>query len=193
MANQLASQRHRGPDAQGWFDGGRGVVAQNRLSIIDLTTGDPPMTNEDGTIGAVLNGEIYNFTSLRDQLSRDGHTLCSRGDTEVLAHLAERHSARDIAGKLDGMFAFAVWDKQRERLLLGRDRMGKKPLYYWNGGGTFVFASELKGVLAHPAVTRELTQRAISAYLNFGYVPTPETFFKDVFSVPPGHVLTYAP
>jgi len=193
LANQLASQRHRGPDAQGWFDGGRGVVAQNRLSIIDLTTGDPPMTNEDGTIGAVLNGEIYNFTSLRDQLSRDGHTLCSRGDTEVLAHLAERHSARDIAGKLDGMFAFAVWDKQRERLLLGRDRMGKKPLYYWNGGGTFVFASELKGVLAHPAVTRELNQRAISAYLNFGYVPTPETFFKDVLSVPPGHVLTYTP
>ena len=190
---QLATQRHRGPDAEGWYDGGRGVVAQNRLSIIDLVTGDPPMVNEDGSIGAVLNGEIYNFRALRDELTRDGHTLSSSGDTEVLAHLAESLDARAIARKLDGMFAFAVWDKRRERLLVGRDRMGKKPLYYWYGRGTLVFASEIKGLLSHPAVPRNLNPRAISAYLTFGYVPTPETFFEGIYSLPPAHVLTFIP
>src|SRR3954471_9307367 len=114
--SQLACQRHRGPDAEGYFDGERGVVAQNRLSIIDLVTGDPPITNEDGTIGAVLNGEIYNFQALREELRADGHELSTHGDTEVIAHLAERHGAAEIARKLDGMFAFAVWDRQRERL-----------------------------------------------------------------------------
>src|SRR3954452_1389964 len=190
---QLDCQRHRGPDAEGYFDAGHGVVAQNRLSIIDLVTGDPPITNEDGTVGAVLNGEIYNFHALRDQLSADGHELSTQGDTEVLVHLAEHHGAREIARKLDGMFAFAVWDRHRERLFLGRDRVGKKPLYYWHSASTFVFASEIKGVLAHPAVPRELDERAISAYLTFGYVPTPHTFFADVKSVPPAHVLTIEP
>ena len=190
---QIATQRHRGPDAEGWFDGGRGVIAQNRLSIIDLETGDPPMTNEDGQIGAVLNGEIYNFKELRDQLSARQHRFSSQGDTEVLAHMAEDRDASAIARALDGMFAFAIWDGRREQLLLGRDRMGKKPLHYWHSDGTFVFSSEIKGVLAHPAVNRSLNPRAIAAYLTFGYVPTPETFFEGIFSLPPGHVLTYAP
>lgn len=193
VAAQLATQRHRGPDAEGWFDRGRGVVGQNRLSIIDLVTGDPPMTNEDQSIGAVLNGEIYNFGILRERLAQEGHKLTSSGDTEVLAHLAEDLDPGEVAKALDGMFAFAVWDKRRERLLLGRDRMGKKPLYYWQGGGVLVFASEIKGVLAHPAVPRSLNPRAISAYLTFGYVPTPETFFDGIYSLPPGHVLTYNP
>jgi asparagine synthase (glutamine-hydrolysing) len=190
---QLATQRHRGPNAEGWFDGGAGVIAQNRLSIIDLETGDPPMTSEDRRIGAVLNGELYNFQRLRDKLAQEGHRFSSHGDTEVLAHLAETLGAADIARKLDGMFAFATWDSGSERLLLGRDRMGKKPLYYWHGAGTLVFASEIKGVLAHPAAPRELNQRALSAYLTFGYVPTPETFFDGIVSLPPGHVLTYEP
>src|SRR3954447_14589314 len=190
---QLASQRHRGPDAQGHFDGGRGVVAQNRLSIIDLVTGDPPITNEDGTIGAVLNGEIYNFQALRRELGADGHEFSTEGDTEVLVHLAEDQDARTIARKLDGMFAFAVWDRHRERLFLGRDRVGKKPLYYWHSASAFVFASEIKGVLAHPAVPRELDERAISAYLTFGYVPAPHTFFAGIKSLPPAHVLTIEP
>ena len=151
------------------------------------------MTNEDASIGAVLNGEIYNFQAIRDELLRDGHTFGSSGDTEVLAHLAESLDGPAIARKLDGMFAFAVWDSARERLVLGRDRMGKKPLYYWHGGGSFVFASEIKGVLAHPAVSAELNPRAIAAYLTFGYVPTPETFFNGVMSLPPGHVLSLEP
>ena len=193
VAAQLAVQRHRGPDAEGYFDGGRGVVAQNRLSIIDLLTGDPPVTNEDATIGAVLNGEIYNFREVRDELRRAGHTLSTEGDTEVLAHLVEDRGARDVARKLDGMFAFAVWDRRGERLILGRDRVGKKPLYYWHSSDTFVFASEIKGVLAHSAVPCELDQRAISAYLTFGYVPTPDTFFAGIKSLPPAHVLTLEP
>src|SRR3954453_21897280 len=117
---QLACQRHRGPDAAGYFDGERGVIAQNRLSIIDLVTGDPPITDEEGAIGAVLNGEIYNFQALRRELREDGHELSTEGDTEVLAHLAERQAPAQIARKLDGMFAFAIWDRRRERLILGR-------------------------------------------------------------------------
>jgi asparagine synthase (glutamine-hydrolysing) len=190
IASQLACQRHRGPDSEGAFDGGRGVVAQNRLSIIDLVHGDPPITNERRTIGAVLNGEIYNFRPLREELRRAGHTLASDGDTEVIAHLAEEHDAVALARKLDGMFAFAVWDRERERLILGRDRVGKKPLHYWSGPGRLVFASEIKGVLAHPAVPCELNERAIPAYLTFGYVPTPDTFFSGIKSLPPGCVLT---
>lgn len=190
---QLACQRHRGPDAEGHFGSDRGVVAQNRLSIIDLVQGDPPITNEDGTIGAVLNGEIYNFVELRKRLTHAGHTFTSHGDTEVIAHLAEDHDAGALARQLDGMFAFATWDRRRELLMLGRDRVGKKPLYYFSGGGIFVFASEIKGVLAHPAVPRELDDRAISAYLTFGYVPTPHTFFAAVKSVPPAHTLTITP
>jgi asparagine synthase (glutamine-hydrolysing) len=187
---QLACQRHRGPDAEGSFDGGAAVIAQNRLSIIDLVQGDPPITNEDGTIGVALNGEIYNFRELRKELGKDGHWFRSEGDTEVIAHLAEGQDAQALARRLDGMFAFALWDRRRERLVLGRDRLGKKPLYYWSGAGTFVFASEIKGVLAHPAVPCEPDEQALSAYLTFGYVPTPLTFFAGVHSLPPAHTLT---
>ena len=190
---QLACQRHRGPDAEGYFDGGRAVIAQNRLSIIDLLQGDPPITNEDGMVGAVLNGEIYNFLGLREELLARGHRLSTHGDTEVIAHLAEDLPPVELARRLDGMFAFAVWDRRREMLVLARDRVGKKPLYYWCGNGTFVFASEIKGVLAHPAVPCQPNPRALSAYLTFGYVPTPETFFADIRSVPPGHTLSLRP
>jgi asparagine synthase (glutamine-hydrolysing) len=193
IAEQIACQRHRGPDAEGFFSGGRGVIAQNRLAIIDLRTGDPPMSDELGRIGAVLNGEIYNFRELRDELLREGHTFSSTGDTETIAHLAEQHEAVALARRLDGMFAFATWDKQRERLMVGRDRVGKKPLYYWASSEVFVFASEIKGVLAHPAVPRELDPDALSSYLTFGYVPTPDTFFTGIKSLPPGHVMTLEP
>lgn len=190
---QLATQRHRGPDAEGVFDRGRGAIAQNRLSIIDLATGDPPIMSEDGRIGAVLNGEIYNFTSIRRALVQRGHELTSSGDTEVLAHLAEELDPVGLARELDGMFAFAIWDSRDERLVLGRDRIGKKPLYYWHDSNTLVFASEIKGLLAHPAVPRTLDERALSAYLTFGYVPTPFTFFDGIRSLPPAHVLTAKP
>jgi asparagine synthase (glutamine-hydrolysing) len=188
---QLDLLVHRGPDARGVFTSGRGCIGQTRLSVIDLETGNPPIANEDGRVGVALNGEIYNFRALRNELWRRGHRLHTRGDTEVLAHLAEDLDPVELARRLDGMFAFAVWDGRR--LLLGRDRMGKKPLYYWSAGGRLVFASEIKAVLAHPWVPRELDRDAIDAYLTFGYVPTPNTFFAGVQSLPPGHIGCFEP
>jgi asparagine synthase (glutamine-hydrolysing) len=190
---QLACLVHRGPDAAGQVAGRRGVVGQTRLAIIDLVSGDPPIANEDGRIGVALNGEIYNFRELRAELERDGHTFATSGDTEVIAHLAEDRSPVELARKLDGMFAFAVWDDRRERLVVGRDRMGKKPIYYWADQGRLVFGSEIKAVLAHPAVPRRLEPSAIPAYLTFGYVPTPRTFFEGISSIPPAHVLVCEP
>jgi asparagine synthase (glutamine-hydrolysing) len=188
---QLDLLLHRGPDARGVFTSGPGCIGQTRLSVIDLETGDPPIANEDGRVGVTLNGEIYNFRALRDELSRRGHRFRTCGDTEVLAHLAEDLAPGELARRLDGMFAFAVWDGHR--LVLGRDRMGKKPLYYWSGGGRLVFASEIKALLAHPWVPRDLDPDALDAYLTFGYVPTPRTFFAGVRSLPPGHVGCFEP
>ena len=190
---ELELLEHRGPNAYGQFDTGCGYIGQNRLSIIDLVTGDPPITNEDGSVAVVLNGEIYNYRQLHDQLVRDGHRFSSKGDTETIAHLAEDLPPVGVARRLDGMFSFAVWDNRRGRIVLGRDRVGKKPLYYWHGRGRLVFGSEIKAVLADPGVPRELEDGAISAYLTFGYVPTPRTFFAGVRSLPPGHVLTFEP
>ena len=148
---QLACQRHRGPDAEGRFGDGDGVIAQNRLAIIDLAHGDPPITNEDGSIGAVLNGEIYNFRELRERLRRTGTRFASRGDTEVIAHLAEDHDAPCArAQRWTGCSPSRCGTAAASGCSLGRDRLGKKPLYYWAGPDTFVFASEIKGCLPTP-------------------------------------------
>ena len=186
---QLDCMAHRGPDADGVFERGPGWVGQTRLSIIDLARGDPPIANEAGTIGVALNGEIYNFRELRAGLRARGHTLATDGDTEVIAHLAEELEPAALATALEGMFTIAAWDEPRGRLVLARDRFGKKPLYYFCDGHRLVFGSEIKSVLAHPGVPRELRADAIPDYLTFGYVPTPETFFAQIHSVPPGHVL----
>jgi len=188
---QLRALDHRGPDSWGVHRGRGAAIGQTRLAIIDLVTGDPPVSDEDGTIGAVLNGEIYNYQALREELRRDGHTLATEGDTEAIAHLAEGLDPVRLATRLHGMFAFAVWDDRSQRLIIGRDRLGKKPLYYWHGGSRLVFGSEIKAVLADPRVPRALDDSAIPAYLTFGYVPTPRTFFDGVRSLPPGHVLVF--
>ena len=193
MDEQLSLLHHRGPDARGSFAARAGRIGQNRLAIIYLVRGDPPITNEDGTVAVVLNGEIYNFQALQDELRRGGHELRSSGDTETIAHLAEELEPAELCRRLDGMFAFAVWDERRGRLVIGRDRLGKKPLYYWNSGDRFVFASEIKALFADPAVPRRLDEGAIPAYLTFGYVPTPRTFFAGIRSLPHGHVLTVEP
>jgi len=182
--------RHRGPDSLGWFERSSGAIAQSRLSIIDLVTGDPPITNEDGSVAAVANGEIYNYRDLQAELLAAGHTLKTACDTEVLCHLHEELSPVDLARRLDGMFAFAIWDERRERLVLGRDRFGKKPLYWWHRNGRFVFGSEIKAVLADPHVSRGIAPGAIESYLAFGYVPEPATFHEGISTVPAGHVLT---
>ena len=190
---QVATMHHRGPDSHGTFRAPYGAISQNRLSIIDLVHGDPPITNEDGTTAVVLNGEIYNFQELRAGLLERGHRFGSQGDTEVIAHLAEELSPVELARALEGMFAFAVWDGARERLIIGRDRVGKKPLYYSFDGRRLVFGSEIKSILADPGVPRRLDESAIPAYLTFGYVPTPRTVFEGVLSLPPGHVLVFEP
>jgi asparagine synthase (glutamine-hydrolysing) len=188
---QLETMLHRGPDSLGWSHHGRATVGQTRLAVIDLVTGDPPITSAEGTIGAALNGEIYNFRDLRSDLSAAGAHFVTRGDTEVLVHLtAAVQDPVALARRLDGMFAAAVWDGPNDRLILIRDRAGKKPLYYWAGDQSFVFGSEIKAVLAHPDVPCEMATDVIPAYLGFGYVPSPRTFYEGIYSVPPGHVLT---
>lgn len=190
VLDQVGVLRHRGPDSFGIYRGSAGAVAQSRLAVIDLVTGDPPISNEDGTIGVALNGEIYNFRALQRSLRERGHELRTDCDTEVIAHLAEECEPEELCRQLDGMFAFAIWDESQRRLVLGRDRLGKKPLYYWQGaGGVLVFGSEIKAVLADPRVPRRLAPEAIDAYLSFGYVPTPSTFFEGIRSLRPGHVL----
>ena len=188
---QLATLCRRGPDASGYLPGDEAIVGQTRLSIIDLVHGDPPLTDESGDVRVALNGEIYNFRQLREGLVADGHTFHGYCDTEVIAHLAETVSPVELARRLEGMFGFAVWDARRRRLVLGRDRMGKKPLYYWTDGRDVVFGSEIKAVLADPRVPRRFASEQIPAYLSHGYVPTPETFFQGIRSVPPASVLTW--
>ena len=189
ISAQLRLLEHRGPDSSGFFTGRRAVIGQTRLAIIDLITGDPPIQNEDQSVGVALNGEIYNYQELRQGLLAEGHHFKTGVDTEVIAHLGEALEPADLASSLIGMFAFAVWDETKERLVLGRDRLGKKPLYYWDSDAHFVFASEIKALVVHPKVPNELDPSVIPDYLRFGYVPTPHTFFRDVRSVPPGHVL----
>jgi asparagine synthase (glutamine-hydrolysing) len=187
---QLGLLLHRGPDAQG-FVVGRGTVGQTRLAVIDVEHGDPPLTDESGDVRVALNGEIYNFRALQRRLVEGGHVLRTECDTEVVAHLAEELEPVELARALHGMFAFAVWDERRRRLVLGRDRLGKKPLYYWHDRGELVFGSEIKAVLADPRVPRRLREAAVGEYLLNGYVPSPETFYDGVRSVPPGSVLVW--
>lgn len=186
---QVSLLCHRGPDSDGMHEQGPAIIGQSRLAVIDLVTGDPPIITADEAVGAVLNGEIYNFQELRTQLLTARRTLSTRGDTEVVAHLAATSEPEVTAAALHGMFAFATWDPRRRRLVLGRDRLGKKPLYYWDDGTTFVFGSEIKSVLAHPAVPARMAADVLPTYLGFGYVPSPHTFYEGVRSVPPGHVL----
>ncbi len=189
VSDQVESIGHRGPDSRGIYQD-RGIsIGQARLSIIDLETGDPPICSEDETFVSVLNGEIYNFKSLQVELKAAGHKLSTKCDTEVLAHLAEYNSPSRLANKLDGMFAFAVLDTRRREIMLGRDPVGKKPLYYYDSPSLFVFGSEIKAVLAHPGVPHELNDQVLLSYLTFGYVPSPDTFFKGIYAVPPGHTL----
>ncbi len=189
LERQLALLHHRGPDSWGFLEGDGATVGQTRLAVIDVEGGDPPLTDESGNLRVALNGEIYNFRALRAGLQRDGHRFATGCDTEVLAHLAEDLPPVELARRLDGMFAFAVWDVRRQRLVLGRDRVGKKPLYYWTDGRDLVFGSEIKAVLADPRVPRRMDRAVLPAYLSLGYAPSPRTFYEGVVSLPPGHVL----
>lgn len=186
---------HRGPDDRGVkvFPQARVPVSlgHRRLSIIDLSAaGHQPMTNEDESIWIVFNGEIYNFPQLREQLLAAGHRFQSRTDTEVLVHGYEEWGI-DFVERLNGIFAFAIWDSKRQLLHLARDRYGVKPLYYWKNGSRMLFASEIKSLLCDPGLSREIDRDALLSYVKFRYCPEPVTLFKHVRKVLPGHVMTF--
>ena len=181
---------HRGPDGEGYFFDGDVALAHRRLSIIDLSTGNQPMFNEDDTVVTVFNGEIYNYVELRDELVKAGHKFKTKSDTEVLIHgFEEWHT--DLPKHLRGMFAFAIYDKKSNELFLARDNFGIKPLYYTVMDGTFMFASEIKAFLDTPDFKKELNEDILQAYLEFSFVPTNETFFKGVYRLDAGSSLLY--
>lgn len=189
------SLQHRGPDDSGEIfreaNGLRAALGHQRLSIIDLSSaGRQPISNEDETIWITFNGEIYNFTELRAELEDKGHRFKSRTDTEIIVHLYEELGT-DCLNRLNGMFAFALWDEKKTLLFLARDRMGKKPLHYSLQNGRIVFASEIKALLRHPAIERELDLSSLSKYLSYEYVPAPDTIFKTIKKLEPGHFLLY--
>jgi len=183
---------HRGPDDQGvTLD--RGVaLGMRRLSIIDLAGGHQPISGEDGSVSIVYNGEIYNFHELKDRLEAAGHQFKTHCDTETVLHGYEEFGP-DCLKDLRGMFAFAIWDAKRQVLFIARDRAGKKPLYYSvTRGGSLIFGSELKVLLQHPDVEREIDPKALDAYFTLGYIPDPYSIFKNVKKLPPGHYLTFS-
>ncbi len=185
--------RHRGPDDQGTMVKDGVALGMRRLSIIDLAGGHQPISGCDQRAATIVyNGEIYNYRELQRELEARGHRFRTHSDTEVIVHAYEEYGVACV-DHLRGMFAFAIWDGRKRELFIARDRVGKKPLYYTlTPDGTFVFGSELKSLLEHPAVTRETNPDALDAYLTFGYVPDPLSIFRDIYKLPPGHYLRFA-
>jgi len=179
---------HRGPDARGFYVAEGIGLGHRRLSIIDLSTGDQPLANEDATVWVVFNGEIYNFAETRVELEQAGHRFRTRSDTEVIVHAYEEWG-RECVQRFRGMFAFALWDYPRRRLLLARDRLGVKPLYYCVTPAGVTFGSEIKALLEDPDVPREWSADAVDAYLTLQYVPSPQTIYREIWKLPPGHLL----
>ncbi|MFQ5708108.1 MAG: asparagine synthase (glutamine-hydrolyzing) [bacterium] len=181
---------HRGPDDEGaYFLDQAGVyLGHRRLSIIDLAAGQQPMSNEDGTVWIVFNGEIYNFRDLRSELESLGHCFKTRSDTETIIHAYEQWGFAAMA-RLNGMFGFAIWDESQRALVLARDPFGVKPLYYWDNGHSLAFGSEIKAILHHPAVERTIDFDSLSAFLTLTFVPSPKTAFAGIYKLPPGHAL----
>jgi len=188
MRDRLA---HRGPDGSGYFCKGRVALGHRRLSIIDVAGGAQPLGNEDGSLQIVFNGEIYNYLELRRDLIARGHRFATQSDTEVMVHLYEEVGAR-LPEYLNGMFALAIWDDRRQELFLARDRFGKKPLYYSTEvpGYRLCFASELKALHEVPGFDRSVSTAAVADFLSLGYVPDPETIYKNTFKLAPAHSLT---
>ena len=179
---------HRGPDSEGLFVTYGAALGMRRLAIIDLVTGEQPAFNEDRSIAVVLNGEIYNYRELREDLEKRGHSFRSASDTEVLPHLYEEYGD-GMVRELNGMFAFALWDSKQRRLLIARDRFGEKPLYWGVFENKLVFASEPKVLLAHPSIHPELNLQALRQYLSFDYVPAPLSIYKGINKLPAAHKL----
>ena len=179
---------HRGPDAAGYFHGAGIGLGHRRLSIIDLATGDQPLGNEDGQVQVVFNGEIYNFAEVRAELVARGHRFRTSSDTEIIVHGYEEWGERCVE-RFRGMFAFAVWDARARRLLLARDRLGVKPLYYAHVPGGIVFGSEIKSLLQDAEVPRDWRPEAIDAYLTLLFIPAPHTIYAGIHKLPAAHTL----
>src|SRR5436190_11536358 len=201
LERMTTALRHRGPDDAGQYRtelrqrspyGAMPGVALGfcRLSIIDLAGGRQPMASEDGSVQVVCNGEIYNYRSLQHRLEGAGHKLKTVCDTETIVHLYEDEGL-DCFQHLNGMFAIAIWDAKHRRLVLARDRLGKKPLVYRHEPGRLLFASELKSLLQLPDVPREVDFGSVDSYLTYQYVPPPRTIFRGIHKLPPGHVAVW--
>jgi len=188
LTAMTSSMTHRGPDDAGYVVDSPVGLGHRRLSIIDLDTGHQPIHNEDHTVQVVFNGEIYNFPELKRELVNKGHKFYTKTDTEVLVHLYE-DMGKELLQRLNGMFGFAIWDKQRGALFLARDRIGVKPLYYSWDGHRLAFASELKAILTLPWIRRELDPESLQLYLAYDYVPAPRSIFKSIRKLPPAHFL----
>ena len=171
--------RHRGPDSEGYYIGDNIALGMRRLKIIDLETGDQPIFNDDKSIVTVFNGEIYNYEQLRNNLIKIGISLKTKSDTETIVYLYQQYGD-EFVNYLRGMFAIAIWDKKKKRLVLARDRMGIKPLYYYYNNGKLIFSSEIKSILCSPDVSKELDFIALHHYLTFGYIPAPLSIFKNI-------------
>lgn len=191
LVKSMASQMvHRGPDQEGVLCCDEMTLAHRRLSIIDLSeNGRQPMFSEDRTVSLVANGEIYNFQELREELEKKGHRFSSNSDSEVIIHAYEQWGLEESIHHLRGMFAYGLYDQQKKRLLLVRDRIGIKPLYYYYKDGRLIFASEIKAILEDPQVERKLNHQSLYDYLGFEFVPAPETMFQDIYKLPAGHYL----
>lgn len=189
MEMMCGIMKHRGPDGEGCYMEGAVALGHRRLSIIDLEGGKQPLSNEDGTVWITYNGEIYNFPVLRKELIEKGHRFKTKSDTETIVHAYEEYGVQCLE-KLRGMFAFGIWDDKKKRLFLARDRLGKKPLYYFSDSKKFIFASELKAILQDKRVNREINSKAVADYLTYNYIPFPETIFKGIYKLPPAHFMT---
>ncbi len=190
LARMNETQLHRGPDEGGIHTEPGVGLGHRRLSIIDLSSGQQPLFNEDGSVVVVYNGEIYNFPELAEELSHCGHVFRTRCDTEVIVHAWEEWGETCVE-RFRGMFAFTLWDRNQRALFMARDRLGIKPLYYAElADGQLIFASELKGLLAHPGLQREIDPRAVEDYFAYGYVPDPKTILRQARKLPPGYTLT---
>lgn len=188
LASMTARIAHRGPDADGFYHAGPVHLGHRRLSVLDIAGSPQPMLTPDNAQAVVFNGEIYNFQALRARLQQRGHSFKTQGDTETLLY-AWREYGRNMLAELTGMFAFALWDAPTQSLLLARDHLGVKPLYYYWDGTHFVFGSELKAIVAHPQVKCELDINALGLYLEAQYIPAPNSIYRHIKKLPPGHAL----
>jgi len=190
LCSMLQTISHRGPDDEGFYLNGCVGLGNRRLSVIDLSGGHQPICNEDETIWIVYNGEIYNYKQLQRELEKKGHRFRTSTDTEIIIHLYEELGERCVE-QLRGMFAFAIWDERQQKLILARDRLGQKPLFYTQDGEDFLFASELKAILAVTKQQREIDYLAVHHYLSLRFIPPPQTMLCHIKKLPPAHILIY--